>query len=394
MPKLRAWFIGAKNYREMRLRFFRKVRHCFAAANICLAAGILVFGQSTDQKFPSPISTNEITGKIPARDIGDARLTSYFYIFNGSQGDIFINVETVNLNGDIDIFVVEGLRPLTKIAVYAGGEPTETGRVVYLRKNEKLLLRIEGRSPNDDEARFRIKFAGSFEPIQGGLAESENAPPGARPANESGIRVNSVGTIIGETPKVEPAESKAKGTSEEKAAKKDAQEPTQVPGPVSTAQKNAKSKKPPKPKPVVSEAAAKESEEGRRASSERAKKQKAAPVASPEKPAGGSEEAEKHPDEEAASAETENAPKEPEKKTSKAKMPQKSAKPKAEEKQAEPNPLAAIYLRVLFKDGSKIERPMDEVLRVNVDKGILTIVTKDGKIERHSILDVTKMTIE
>jgi hypothetical protein len=49
----------------------------------------------------------------------------------------------------------------------------------------------------------------------------------------------------------------------------------------------------------------------------------------------------------------------------------------------------------LFKDGTTLERPMNEVARVNVDnKGMLTIVLKDGKIERHSILDVAKMTIE
>ena len=38
---------------------------------------------------------------------------------------------------------------------------------------------------------------------------------------------------------------------------------------------------------------------------------------------------------------------------------------------------------------------MSEVSRVNVDnKGMLTIVSKDGTIGRYSILDVAKMTIE
>ncbi|MET0752116.1 MAG: hypothetical protein ABWZ66_02030, partial [Pyrinomonadaceae bacterium] len=63
-------------------------------------------------------------------------------------------------------------------------------------------------------------------------------------------------------------------------------------------------------------------------------------------------------------------------------------------KPAEPNPLENINLVVLFKDGTKIERPMSEVLRVNVDKGILTIVAKDGTIGRYSILDVAEMTIK
>ncbi len=37
---------------------------------------------------------------------------------------------------------------------------------------------------------------------------------------------------------------------------------------------------------------------------------------------------------------------------------------------------------------------MSEVLKVGVDKGVLTIISKDGAIGRYSILDVAKMTIE
>ena len=125
--------------------------------------------------YPHRSRTNEIIGTIKARDIGDPRLTSYFYTFNGAQGDIFINVVTKNFNGDIDVFTVEGLKSLTKIVVYADSPDSETGRLIYLRKPEKLLLRVEGRSPNDDPATFRIKFAGSFEAIKGG---PDTAGPG------------------------------------------------------------------------------------------------------------------------------------------------------------------------------------------------------------------------
>ncbi len=104
-----------------------------------------VFAQSTNQSFPTPVTSNEISGKIKARDIGDARLTSYFYVFNGNQGDIFINVVTKNLDGDIDIFTADNLKPLTKISVYSDNPDSETGRVVYLRKTQKLILRIEGK---------------------------------------------------------------------------------------------------------------------------------------------------------------------------------------------------------------------------------------------------------
>ena len=73
--------------------------------------------QSTSSSYPTAISSNEISGRIAARDIGDSRLTTYYYVFNGNQGDIFINVLTKNLDGDIDIFTANGLKPLTKILI-------------------------------------------------------------------------------------------------------------------------------------------------------------------------------------------------------------------------------------------------------------------------------------
>src|SRR5688500_10451534 len=114
---------------------------------LCLIGSLAfsVSAQSNTIEYPTPISTNEINGTISARDLGDARLTSYYYTFNGSQGDIFINVSATNFNGDIDLFVADGLRPLTKISFYADSSVRETGRVVYLRKPEKLILKVEGR---------------------------------------------------------------------------------------------------------------------------------------------------------------------------------------------------------------------------------------------------------
>src|ERR1041385_3756036 len=104
--------------------------------------------QSTDQSFPTSVTGNELAGRIKARDIGDARLTTYYYTFNARQGDLFVNVVTKNLNGSIYIFNAEGLRPLGQILVYADLSASETGRVIYFRKPEKLILRVEGRTPN------------------------------------------------------------------------------------------------------------------------------------------------------------------------------------------------------------------------------------------------------
>ena len=71
------------------------------------------------------------------------------------------------------------------------------------------------------------------------------------------------------------------------------------------------------------------------------------------------------------------------------------SKPRSKTKKAvDPNLLENIRLIVLFKDGTKIERAMSEVVKVGVDKGTLTVISKDGSIGRYSILDVAKMTIE
>jgi hypothetical protein len=129
----------------------------FAIVLLVSASGLNA--QSTLQDHPTPIIRNELNGTIRARDLGDARLTTYYYWFEGSQGDVFINLTTKNFAGDIDVFTQNGLKTLTKIIVFADFGEVETGRVIYLRKPEKLILRVQGRSPNDESANFRFKFA-------------------------------------------------------------------------------------------------------------------------------------------------------------------------------------------------------------------------------------------
>ncbi|MGH9819191.1 MAG: hypothetical protein ACRD43_03395, partial [Pyrinomonadaceae bacterium] len=153
------------------------------------------YAQSTSQNFPTPVTTGEVKGEIRARDIGDPRLTTYFYTFNGSQGDMFVNVVSKNFNGDIDIFIADGLKPLSKIVVYADISDTETGRVIYLRQPAKIILRVEGRTPNDDPAIFKLKFAGSFV-ASTDIGEQEPDLPEVTGANNSRTKVNSVGTVI------------------------------------------------------------------------------------------------------------------------------------------------------------------------------------------------------
>jgi hypothetical protein len=85
-----------------------------------------------------------------------------------------------------------------------------------LRKPERLILRVEGRTPNDDPATFRIKFAGSFQAL--GENEQTDAPaePKVASGSDSDVRVNSVGTIIQVKPKPTPKETVAETKQIEK----------------------------------------------------------------------------------------------------------------------------------------------------------------------------------
>ena len=293
--------------------------------------------QSSDQNFPTSVSSNEIVGGIKARDIGDSRTTSFYYALGGSQGDIFINVVTKNFVGDIDIFTQDGLRPMTKIVVFDAAL-TETGRLIYLRKDEKLLLRIQGRTPNDDPASFRIKFGGSFVAL---APKKEEAPPVIESERvDSGRVVNSVGTIV----EVKPKPVKDLPPSIEK--KPEVKEPKK--------ESAVAVKKETEPKPAnVSKKPEVVIESSIKAPEKIAAKPK-------EKPTAG------------AAAAKENR--------------------KHEEKKADP--LASIRLVIKMKDGTLIEKPMSEVLKFSVDKGILTVISKSGTISKFSILDVSKVTIE
>lgn len=168
---------------------------------IASALSLLTFaatglGQSSEQTFPTAVTSKEIVGQIKSRDIGDSRLTTYFYAFDGVQGDVFINVVTKNFNGDIDIFTADNMRPLTKMVIYADNGLNETGRLIYLRKSEHLLLRIEGRSLNDDSATYRIKFAGTFVALAAQKVDQAPVIERIGSGDKTGSKVNSVGTII------------------------------------------------------------------------------------------------------------------------------------------------------------------------------------------------------
>ena len=320
-------------------------------AGICLLASAPVSAQSTSQNFPTPVTSNEISGTIAARDLGDSRLTTYYYVFEGDTGDVFINVSTRNFTGDVDIFAENGLRPLSKIVIYADLADNETGRVIYMRRPERLLLRVQGRSPGDDPATFRIKFAGSFVALKESSAPVEPEIPKVTAQSDTGIRVNSAGTIIAVTPKPTPAEiAKAEPPPEQAAEKTD--EPTPERGKLE----------------VVTTTNIDEAAVPADTDADKPAREKVA----------------------ARTRRTRRAGAPPPRNTRAAAKP----KPAPEAKAEAPDPLASIRLVIEFKDGKLIERPMNEVFKFSVDKGVLTVISRDGSIGRYSILDVAKVTIQ
>lgn len=340
---------------------------------LCCAVSVLtVSAQSTRLETPTPIVSNELSGKIAARDIGDSRLTTYYYAFNGNQGDIFLRIQSANLNGDIDVFYAENMRPLTKISLYSDSA-NEIAREIYLRKPEKLILRVEGRSPNDDAATFSIKFDGSFQALAPTSSENDETP---RIKNEvaGAVRVNSVGTIIEPVRKPE-AENTTAAANDNPISKK-------------TAPKKAATVKVEK-----DENAESENLNRRRVVKSTESKNKSNDEIPAEKNAAARIRTTARRPLRTAIGKTAKTKAPVEKKT--AKNSSDEVKSVAEMKTAELNvALENVRLVVLMKDGEKIDRPMSDILRFSVDKGMLTIISKRGAISRYSILDVSKVSIE
>lgn len=308
---------------------------------VTLIGNFLTAAQSNDVRFPTPLTSGELSGEIKPRVIGDARITNYYYTFNGGQGDIFVNVVTSDLDADIDLFTADALRPLTKIVVLASAGTTETGRLVYLRKPEKIILRISGRASGDLQGKFRIKFGGEF--IASADAPADEAPKVTN-ERQSDVTVNAVGTII-EMQKPRPTSSESSTTrSENDTSRLTVIEDTL---PSTTANRRSASKK----TPTLKIEKKNESESPAKPPVSPKGQVKKTPVTASQKPS------------------------------------------KQQELAKAPDPLTNIMLVVIFKNGKKIERPISEVDRFNVSEGFLTIVTKDGKIGRYSILDVASLTV-
>lgn len=344
------------------------------ALSFCSLAGV-VKGQSSDIAVPSPVRTNEVSGTISARDIGDPRLTDHYYAFTGTPGDVVITIDSRNLNGDVDVFTSSGLRPLLKITVYSSSSSPIT-KSIYLRKREDLILRVEARSPNDDAGTYRLRFSGSFEPITTGplLAEAapsvEEALSPARP--RTGRRVSSVGARIDEPPSPEVAAA-----------------PTPAPTPADSASVSSTSVETAEAKPtesstepkVVVPRAPTRTARGRRGSTRRTRP---APAPRVEEPATNTETA-------ARVEEPAAAPSTATRRTTK----RGGTARRNAETETTPEPPAETGPRLIIEtnDGTLINRYMSSVRRVTVENGQVVVVANDGKIERIALATVLRMSI-
>jgi hypothetical protein len=336
--------------------------------SLLLVAPQPTLSQSLDLGAPTPIRTTEVVGRIVARDLGDARLTDHYYALAANPGDLVVTVVGNNLNGDVDIFTTAGLRPLLKFSMYAESS-APISKTIFLRKREDLILRVEARTPNDDEGTYQIRFAGSFEPIAGGpfLAEDETKEAdqtalASRP--KPGRRVSSVGARI-EEPPPPPA------PVEEVAA---APAPTPTPEPVAelpvaTPEKpaaEAEAEKPPPPRPARTRRPA--NRRSRSRPQPQAETETAKTVEQPSESTG-----------------SETSPR-----RGSARRNETTANPpETPAQEAETGP----RLMLETADGTLINRSMSTLRRVMVENGVVVIVGKDGRVQRVPLAQVVRMVI-
>jgi len=386
--------------------------------------------QSLDARSPTPVRTNQIVGRINARDIGDARLTSHFFTFRGVPGDLLITIETRNLNGDVDIFTAGTLRPVLKVALYAELSSPVT-KSIYLRQPEDLILRVEARSPNDDPGRYQVSFAGSFQPVAAAEVGSDEVAT-ALPATRKGKRVSSVGARLEQTtpppltvseaptpepsplstedpPPVEPraVEAPVESKTEEvveaprpsrrsarggPSSRRSAATRKLEPAPSTTV--SEESLKPAEPKESVKVAGAKTGEEVMR---EAATEITEAPIARTKKSAKKSGSLTPEPAEPTEVTETAAAAPKTKSSTGRTRAKRSTAAgtvAPAEPPVASAEELARTKLIIEMLDGTRVERFMNTIRRVDVESGQVVIVGRDGNVERIRLARVVRMSIE
>jgi len=345
----------------------------FVALTLLLAISAPASAQSLDPSKPAPVRSNTLTSHIAARDVGDARVTDHYYRFSGTPGDLLITVRSQNLNGDLDVFTAVGLRPLLKITLYAESTSPIT-KGIYLRRREDLILRIEARSPNDDEGTYDLFFGGSFAPFSGpDIGEDETSPTesSVAGANRKGKRVSSAGARLPE-PEPTPAEVAAA--------------PTPEPTPEATPEETVTKPKSEKPASTPRTTASRSTPRTRRSATRRT------PSPTTAKPKETETATTEEPKKEGTVAETpEPAKTRPAPRTRRGTATTRSSKPESPPETTEPE--SGPRLVIETNDGTLINRSMSTIRRVIVENGQVVITGKDGKIDRILLVNVLRMSI-
>lgn len=379
-------------------------RACASLAVALVATTLCAVAQSSLLESPTPVTGSEIAGRIPALDLGDARLTRHFYTFNARPGDLELTVVASNLEGDIDLFSA-AMRPLTKVTLYGGSETT-VARTVFFRRDETLILRVQGRSPNDADGTYRIRFGGTFvastapAPDESALAAELPSPtpaPGARQNSRGSYRVNSIGARI-EEPKPEVAAAPSP-TPDETEPAREAAPPKPTTARTNTARGRAAARR---------EAARRES--ARRAETPATTSDADKPEATKTEPAEPAPADSEKPRGTAARANTNRA------RTNRTRAPRAGAtdRPAATSdtppSEGTPAPNASetttgattalgleapgSRLVLELRDGTRVVREMSEVRRVAIEGRLVVVVLKSGRIERQPLSNIQRMTIE
>lgn len=323
------------------LKFQGRLIGLFSTFLLLLILSIGASAQSTDIEYPTPVRSGEISGTIAPRDLGDSRLTRYFYSFTGTPGDLIITAEGRNLEGDVDVYTAGTLRPLAKITLYAGATRSGGTNTIYLRTRQALILRVEARTPNDNDGSFRVRFEGTFEPIGSDIPDPEPVIPtlsAESSAAKKGRRVTATGARIEEPEPVVTATNKPETEPETATPVTPATEtPTVEETP---ARAEAETPQPTKPRTP-------RTRRGRNPRTTRSRPAAKAPL----------------PAETTATAPA-------------------------------VDPASGPRLIIETRDGMRVERYMTTVRRVTVQGGQIVVVTTDGKIERQPMSNILRMAIE
>jgi hypothetical protein len=243
---------------------------------------------------------------------------------------VLITLESKNLNGDLDVFTAITFRPLMKSTIYANAGSQEVTKGIYLRTHQILILRVEGRTPNDEPGTYQIRFGGTFAKFSGGIPVAEPGESAQSDSETSANRLSSVGATIPrpvtETPEVAEVKPTPETTEEAKPA---------TTGKPRTTSRRTTSRNPRRTSRTPSKPVAKKPEQ---------------------------------PSETNPSGEEKTQPQE--------------------------TPQPGAHLIVEQKDGSRIDRPMSTVRRVIIEGPAIVIILKSGRIERIPMSNVTRMSIE